>query len=210
MLGNMPRTPLTGACYRRYIAAAFALFATCAQAEITTGVDADAGLPYWELREPGLSVRLVQRHPDQTRAFFLARGFSSTEVELIAQSCVFQTVFKNTAPATSKDLLEYDLRTWRVHQGGQSQAMRMREDWAQVWASKGVAKSARIAFEWALFPTQQVYHPGDYNWGMSMFGIPPDSRFDLTLSWQQFGIAHSARIPDIHCAADKPADVEAQ
>lgn len=210
MLGNMRRSPITCNCYRRYTAALLALLATCAQAEVTTGMDADAGLPYWELREPGMSVRLVQRHPDQTRAFFLARGFSSKDVELIAQSCVFQTVFKNTASATSKDLLEYDLRTWRVHQGGQSQAMRMREDWAQVWADRAVATPARIAFEWALFPTTQIYHPGDYNWGMSVFGLPPDSHFDLTLSWQQAGTVHNARIPDLHCAADKPAVLESQ
>lgn len=210
MLGNMLRTPGICVCNWHYVVSVLTLFATWVQAEVTTGVDADAGLPYWELREPGMSVRLVQRHPDQTRAFFLARGFSATEVELIAQSCVFQTVFKNTAPVESQGLLEYDLRTWRVHNGAQSQTLRMREDWAQIWASKDVAKPARIAFEWALFPTQQVYHPGDYNWGMSVFGLLPDSRFDLALSWQQFGTAHSARIPNIHCAADKPAVLEAE
>lgn len=208
MLGFMPRTPVICACI--WHAALLVLLATCAQAEVTTGVDEVAGLPYWELREPGMSLRLVQRHPDQTRAFFLARGFSTTEVELIAQSCVFQTVFRNMAPADSKGVLEYDLRTWRVHTGEQSQTMRMREDWAQIWASKDVAKPARIAFEWALFPTQQVYHPGDYNWGMSVFGLPSDSRFDLMLNWQQFGTVHNARIPNIHCAADNPAVLEAQ
>lgn len=189
---------------------AVALSAFCAQAEVSTGQDEDAGLPYWELREPGLSVRLVQRHPDQTRAFFLARGFSREDVELIAQSCVFQTIFRNTAQATSSDTLEYDLKKWRVQTAGEPQSMRIREDWAKIWATRGIAKPARIAFEWALFPTRQSYNPGDYNWGMSVFGLPPDSRFDLSLFWTQSGKSHSAVISGIHCAADTPPGQEAQ
>ncbi len=187
-----------------------ALSATCVQAEVTTGQDADAGLPYWELREPGMSVRLVQRHPDQTRGFFLARGFSREDVELIAQSCVFQTIFRNTAPATSSDSLEYDLKAWRVQAAGEPRSMQTREDWAKIWAERGIAKPARIAFEWALFPTRQSYNPGDYNWGMSVFGLPPDSHFDLALSWSQSGKTHAAVIPGIHCAADAPPILEVE
>lgn len=184
------------------LGAGLMLSVPCAQADVATGTDADAGLPYWELRERGMSVRLVQRLPDQTRGFFLARGFSRDDVELIAGSCVFQTIFRNTSQTATPSALEYDLRDWVVRAGSGSQGMRTREDWAAIWLERGIAKTPRIAFEWALFPTRQVYNPGDYNWGMSIFGLPPDSRFDLTLVWRQFGERRTAVIPGVHCAAD--------
>lgn len=174
----------------------------CARAEVTTGIDVEANLPYWEFAAPGMSVRLVQRLPDQTRAFFMARGFSREAVEQIAQSCVFQTVFKNTSNTTDPAALEYDLRDWVVQSGERRQGMKTREDWASVWTEQGAPKTARIAFEWALFPTQQTYNPGDYNWGMSIFDLLPGTRFDLTLVWKQHGERHTARIEDMQCAPD--------
>jgi len=210
MLAIMQRIQTINACFKIVVVCAVALSAYSAQAEVTTGIDADAGLPYWELREAGLSIRLVQRHPDQTRAFLLARGFSREDVELIAQSCVFQTIVRNTAPVTSSDTLEYDLTAWRVQVAGASQAMQNRESWAQIWAAREIAKPARIAFEWALLPTRQRYNPGDYNWGMSVFGLRPDSHFDLALSWSRSGKPYSAVIREIHCAADVPPKEEAQ
>ena len=52
-----------------------------AVAAINTGTDAEAELPYWEVVEHGVSIRLVQRLPDQTRGFFQARGqFFTTPV----------------------------------------------------------------------------------------------------------------------------------
>ncbi|MBI5462770.1 MAG: hypothetical protein HY941_11360 [Gammaproteobacteria bacterium] len=173
-----------------------------AQTEVGTGIDADAGLPYWEIREPGMSLRLVQRLPDQTRAFFLARGFARTDVDLIAQSCVFQTIFKNTSQTAQPSVLEYNLRDWRVRTADAAHGMKTREDWAEEWAARGSPQRARIAFEWALFPTRQAYNPGDYNWGMSVFNLPPDSRFDLEIVWQQYGSRHTHVLRDIHCAPD--------
>lgn len=173
-----------------------------AQTEISTGIDAEAGLPYWEIRESGMSLRLVQRLPDQTRAFFLARGFARADVDLIARSCVFQTIFKNTSQTARPSALEYNLRDWRVHVAGAAHGLKTREDWAEEWAPRGIPQPARIAFEWALLPTRQVYNPGDYNWGMSVFNLLPDSRFDLEVVWQQYGARHSEVIKGVHCAPE--------
>ncbi|MBI5039696.1 MAG: hypothetical protein HZB57_00310 [Gammaproteobacteria bacterium] len=173
-----------------------------AQTEISTGIDAEAGLPYWEIHAPGMSLRLVQRLPDQTRAFFLARGFARTDADVIARSCVFQTIFKNTSQTVRPSALEYNLRDWRVRVASAVRGLKTREDWAEAWASRGVPQAARIAFEWALLPTRQVYNPGDYNWGMSVFNLPPDSRFDLDVVWQQYGARRAEVLKDIHCAPD--------
>jgi len=169
---------------------------------VTTGIDEEARLPYWQYADDGISVRFVQRLPDQTRGFFQARGFTAAHAERIAQSCVFQTVFRNTSQATTPGPVNYDLRDWVVTANGQEQGMKVREDWAAEWQDLGVAQPARIAFEWALFPTVQTYNPGDYNWGMSIFNLAPGSPFDLRLTWTQHGETRTAGIPAMQCAED--------
>ncbi|MFO7602473.1 MAG: hypothetical protein R6X06_01515 [Gammaproteobacteria bacterium] len=184
------------------LCASLCLLPPAVAVEIRTGIDPEAQLPYWEVHSPDMSVRLVQRLPDQTRAFFQARGFSNAHAELIAQSCVFQTVFKNTSNLTTPAALEYNLHDWTVHDNGTSRKMKMREHWKQEWQEREVPLAAQLAFEWALYPTQQVYQPGDYNWGMSVFNLKPGRVFDLDVVWQQFGKTTSATITGIQCAPD--------
>ena len=180
-------------------------------AQQTQGIDEQAKLPYWEINDKGMSLRLVQRLPVQSRAFFLARGFSKAQVERVANNCIFQTVFKNTSQQSTPSVLEYDLRDWKVTTGSKSSDMKIREDWIKEWQSIGVAKSQVIAFEWSMYPTAQSYKPGDYNWGMSDFDLRPGTKFDLQISWQQFGQSHRAVIKNMQCAADiNPQPAEAQ
>ena len=173
-----------------------------AAAAINTGTDAEAGLPYWELVEHGISIRLVQRLPDQTRGFFQARGFPVSDSEVIAQSCVFQTVFKNLSPATEPVKIEYNLREWVVHAAGTKRTLKTREDWKKIWAGRRAPPAAQLAFEWALLPTRQTYGPGDYNWGMSIYGLAPGTQFDLDVVWQQNGERRTARLNGVRCAPD--------
>ncbi len=171
-------------------------------ATIATGVDAEARLPYWEVVERGISIRLVQRLPDQTRGFFHARGFAVADAERIAQSCVFQTVFRNLAPPSDPGVIEYDLRDWVVHAAGTRRPMKTREDWQREWTARAVPKAAQLAFEWALVPTRQTYGPGDYNWGMSVFDLAPGTAFDLDVVWRQRGERRSVRLTGLRCAPD--------
>jgi hypothetical protein len=174
---------------------------SCA-ASITTGIDEQAELPYWELRDEGISLRLVQRLPDQTRGFFLARGFAKEDVELIAQGCVFQTVFKNVSHQSEPSPVSYNQRDWVATHDTRESGIKTREDWEIIWTQREAPQAARTAFKWGLFPTQQTYQPGDYNWGMSMFDIKPGTRFDLKVVWQQYGETRSASIENMQCAAD--------
>lgn len=186
--------------------------ATCSPgpaASVVTGTDPDARLPFWEWQSPGMSIRWVQRLPDQTRAFFMARGFNRDQAERIAQSCVFQTVYKNTADASTQTIIEYDLSQWRVLHQGHAQPLKLREAWAAEWLAAKVPAAPRIAFEWSLLPTRQRYQPGDYNWGMSAYDLPPGAVFDLEFSWRQDGQARTGKIEGIRCAPDiqlGPAD----
>ena len=80
--------------------------------------------------------------------------------------------------------------------------MKTREDWRGEWEALGVPQSARIAFEWALYPTEQQYRPGDYNWGMSAMDLAPGTRFDLEVVWHQHGERRSTVIRGMECAPD--------
>jgi len=166
------------------------------------GVDKVAKLPYWQIKTRGMSLRLVQRLPDQSRAFYMARGFSEQHAEIIAQSCVFQTVFRNITSDKNASPVNYNLRKWVVVFKGQKQGMKVREDWKKEWQKRKVSMASQIAFEWGLFPTKQVYEAGDYNWGISIFDLKPGSQFDLKVSWTQFGKNYQSWIKNIKCAAD--------
>jgi hypothetical protein len=169
---------------------------------VTSGTDDEARLPYWEVVEPGVSIRLVQRLPDQTRGFFQARGFPDGDAEVIAQSCVFQTVFRNTSGASEPVTIEYDLRDWAVHAAGARRGLKTREDWRKLWVARRAPKAAQLAFEWSLLPTRQSYRPGDYNWGMTLFGLAPGAEFDLDVVWREDGKPRRARLSGVRCAPD--------
>ena len=175
---------------------------------ISTGTDEQAMLPYWQYQDAGMSIRLVQRLPDQTRGYFVARGFSSEHAELIAQSCVFQTVFKNISDKTQPSAITYHMGNWVVSHNDKTGKMKTREKWATQWQSLNVAPPARLAFEWSLLPTTQDYQPGDYNWGMAIFNLSPADSFTLKLTWQQHGEQRSVTISNMQCAADINADPE--
>jgi hypothetical protein len=167
-------------------------------AEVITGKEAGTGRLTWQWREAGISLQLLQLLPDQTRAFYLGRGFSSDHAEIIAKNCLFQTIFRNEGTVP----IAYDLDDWRIHHQGRSSHLLTRERWNEQWQDVAVSQAARIAMEWALLPTRQGFEPGDYNWGMTSYALAPGSSFDLTLVIRRNQEVMSARIPDIVCAAD--------
>ncbi len=172
---------------------------------VTTGTD-ENGLRNWKLTQGALSLKLIQRLPDQTRAFFLARGFPKAVADEIATACVLQTIGRNESPANQPVSLTYDLRDWRLRlPDGSEREIRYKEDWDRAWTGNPrVPRAARIAFRWATFPSAQQFEPGgDYNWGMTSFGLPPGSRFDLHVRWRENGQPKDAWIEDITCPQDR-------
>ena len=169
-------------------------------AQVITGAEEQTGLSTWEWKRAGISVQLIQRLPDQTRAFFQARGFTSMDADTIGRACVFQTIFRNDGPRP----LTYDLDDWRVLYRGKHLPVRTRERWQEKWQAGGVSQAARIALRWSLLPTRQGFEPGDYNWGMTSFGLPPGASFDLSMTLTIDGELVTGTIPAIVCAADLP------
>lgn len=168
--------------------------------------DPDSGLPRWQLRDGALSIELIARPPDQTRAFFIGRGFDAASADRVARACVFQAIVRNAGtPAEGGPALGIDLARWRVMQSAGATAPRLESDWQAGWDRADLSPAARVAFRWALFPTQQVFRPGDYNWGMIAFGPAPGEPFELDLVWQEDEVERSARLVAIECPADRVA-----
>ncbi|HHH44439.1 MAG TPA: hypothetical protein ENK49_09910 [Gammaproteobacteria bacterium] len=175
--------------------------AVMAAPPVHSGVVAETGLRYWEWDGEGVLFRLTQRLPDQTRAYFMARGFAPDQADRIARRCVFQSMFKNTAAAGSPPVT-IDLEDWRVQHAGREGPLLTREQWRQDFRDSAVPEAAAIALEWSLLPTQQEYAPGDYNWGMSSYGLEPGAVFDLAFSWTREGRRLQGRLSGVQCAAD--------
>ena len=196
---------------RKYVPMGFGvIMCQSVWAEVVTGIDDAAQLPFWELREDSLSLRLVQRLPDQTRAYFAGRGFSREDAGYVAQFCIFQTVFTNTAAAASRHVISYDLRDWRVLTKEKQLPLMLREDWRLIWRRRDAGQAPTIAFEWSLLPTQQSYQATDYNWGMTVYQLGHGEKFDLKLVWKLDGEPKSATLQGIRCAKDIDVPPKAQ
>ena len=203
--------PVSQTCLGKCVALLVVLFSGSLSTHanmLKTGKDEQSRLPFWQVSNEHMSLRLVQRLPDQARGFFQARGLTPEQSEFIAQACVFQTVFKNNSHTTQPSPLQYDLKQWNVISDDKHTSLKTREDWRPFWQKQGATKAAQIAFEWSLLPTVQRYEPGDYNWGMSAIGLKPGTAFDLQISWQQHGKQHKFQIKNMQCAADIHPDPE--
>ena len=168
-------------------------------------VDPQTGLAGWKLREGDFELELVQRLPDQTRAFFLARGFPKAEADRIAVHCVMQTIVRNTGQPGAAPPLRVNLNDWRVHYKGVIRPLRHKEAWLAEWAqTESVPGAAQLAFRWSTLPTEQVYAPrGDYNWGMTLYDLPPGETFDLYVVWHAGERRHAAWLRGVQCAPDR-------
>ena len=170
-------------------------------AEEIKGADPDTGLRFWRWEGGGISFELVQRLPDQTRAFFQARGFDAESADDIGLACVFQTIFRNTG-TTNTGAVEYDLAQWQVIVDTSSSGIKLKEQWDADWDARGISESSQIAFRWSFLPSRQRFEPGDYNWGMTSFGLNPGAQFDLVLHWSWGDAQQTGRITNIECAPD--------
>lgn len=171
-------------------------------AELVTGKDEASTLPFWEWRNDYMSMRLVQRLPDQTRAYFAGRGFGAKEVEYIAKFCIFQTVYSNISTAKSPRAIKHNISDWRYHYKGKTYPVKPRESWKPTWQKRKVPQAQIVAYEWSLLPSKQLFEAGDYNWGMTVFEVTHGDSFDLELRWLVDGKPQSATMKGVTCAKD--------
>ena len=132
----------------------------------------------------------------------MARGFNKEDANLIATQCFFQTMFKNISTSDDSRVMA-DLSHWVIHTREQPRNLKLRAYWKELWDQRTTPNSAKIAFDWSLLPSEVSYVAGDYNWGMTSFGLKPGSQFDLALSWKHNGKSHVAKLTGIVCPDDR-------
>jgi hypothetical protein len=181
---------------------AFMMGLPVAAAEVVRSADGETGLAKWRFTAGDIEIELIQRLPDQTRGFFQARDFPTHVADEIARNCIFQTIIRNTGASGDGSPVAIDLETWRIRHDGAEGGMKLKESWLASWPEATVGQAARLAFQWALFPSRQEFLPGDYNWGMTAYGLPAGTVFDLLVVWQSGGLADSGWIRGIECAPD--------
>ena len=130
--------------------------------------DAVTGAQSWEIKKHGVVLYLNQLLPDQVRAFYGNRGFSQSQIDNYARSCVFMTVLRNES---AHGVIKYKSSDWRVNSENKEVTIKSVNAWLNGYKTMGVKKSALIAFRWAQFPIDQEYEPGgDWNQGMLSLG----------------------------------------
>ena len=171
-------------------------------AEVLRSANEENGLEKWHFIDGDIEIELVQRLPDQTRALFMNHAFSREVVEQLALSCMFQTIVRNTGKSGAGQMIAIDLTQWRMQHAGKTGSILLKEPLLASWSDEDADAAAKLVIRWGMFPTQQEYLPGDYNWGLTAYGIPPGSTFDLAVTWQEGTVQHSGKIKDIVCAPD--------
>ncbi|MDX1697347.1 MAG: hypothetical protein R3308_03630 [Thiohalobacterales bacterium] len=188
----------------RLAAACIAVFLLPASipAAVTQSVNDENGLRGWRLVEGDIEIELIQRLPDQTRAMFLNYEFSRDVIEQLAESCMFQTIIRNTGTSGKAQAINIDLGGWRMHHAGMEKPVLLKEPLLASWSGEDADEAARRVVQWGMFPTRQEFMPGDYNWGLTAYGIPPGEMFDLDVTWKEGGRPGAGRITGLVCAPD--------
>jgi hypothetical protein len=171
-------------------------------AEVQRSANEENGLEKWHFIDSDIEIELVQRLPDQTRALFMNHAFSREVIEQLALSCMFQTIVRNTGKSGAGQEISIDLTQWRMQHAGKTGSILLKEPLLASWSDEDADAAAKLVIRWGMFPTQQEYSPDDYNWGLTAYGIPPGSTFDLAVTWQEGGVQHSGDIKGIVCAPD--------
>ena len=180
----------------------FTLFPALARTAVVRSVDEQTALVSWKINEGDFEMQLTQLLPDQTRAFFLARGFSKQIANSIATSCIMQIIGRNNAQQGMPGSIDVDLKLWRMLHNGMERQLKLKQQWDSEWPDDKVSDAARLAFRWATFPTRQTFSSGDFGWGMASFGLVPGERFDLKVAWSAAGVGKDAWIRGIQCAEE--------
>jgi hypothetical protein len=158
--------------------------------------DARSGAPVWKWAGNGVGVRAMGRPPDQTRAFFIGRGFPDAAARRYARNCVFGMTLRNRAAGGP---IRHDLSEWRVRTADGERVLASEARWQQRWRTMEVPERARTAFAWATFPAAESMGEGGYIMGMVAMGLAPGSRFDLILKWHRNGTSRELVLEGLRC-----------
>ena len=123
-------------------------------------------------------IRLINRTPDQLRAFYLARQFNQASIEEILNTCLVTPIIHNL----SQDILWLDLDEWRFSSHGKPFERLRRDYWPDRWARTQLPQAQQSTFGWTLLPETRDLHPDESVGGS--FVLPYQAKpFTLTMNF---------------------------
>lgn len=106
----------------------------------------------------GLAFGASTRTPEQTTAFYAARGFPEAMVRAIAATCFVTVGMQNRRD----EVVWLELDQWRfIDAAGKPVPRIERPAWNQKWEAMGVPHSARATFGWTQLPESRDLQPGE-------------------------------------------------
>lgn len=129
------------------------------------GLCADTGAKLvdgvWTFRQPGLTIRLTPRTPDQMAAFYEARGFPESMVAASRDACFFTVGIHNT----SDRIVWLDLDRWRFT-GAAGAVRRLDRGWWKArWEALDAPLPSQSTFRWTLLPESLDFRPDEREGG---------------------------------------------
>jgi len=129
--------------------------------------------------------------------FFAGRGFTETQIEKYANSCVFSTILRNDAAKGSIHFLRKD---WTATYQNKEYHIKPTSYWVDLFNNLNVKLPQKIAFELGQIPEEQTYDPiGDWNEGMISFDLPRDITVDITVRYDIKGEKYEIKVPNVKC-----------
>ncbi len=140
----------------------------------------------------GLDFYLSARTPEQTNAFYSARGLPINAVQEIAKSCFLTVGLHNRRT----DIVWLDLATWRFADANGREVTRVSlPQWTARWKAMQIPLAAQATFGWTQLPETRDMQP-DENVGGNVPVVPPPGEFTLT-----------ARFPTGATGTGKPIEI---
>ncbi len=162
-------------------------------AEVSIHKNEQTGLLTWTSEDDGFSIELIQLQPDFVRAVYSNHNFSRSEIERIANYCVFGSILKNT----SKQQLSYKVKDWSyTDSNDHTHPVKTKMQWLEEWRKAG------ITFSWTLLPDDSLFEVGDWQQGFTTIKLPREARFDLNYTWTLDGKPHTGTLKDLSCAPE--------
>ena len=173
------------------------LFSTQLQAaRVSVFENEQTGLLTWTSEDDGFSIELIQLLPDFVYAVYSKHDFPKSEIERIANYCVFGSIIKNT----SKQQLAYKVSDWSyTDRQDNTFPVKTKTQWIKEWQKAG------ITFSWTLLPDEGTFEVGDWQQGFTTIKLPRESYFDLNYTWSLNGTKHTGTFKNLRCA---PQDIE--
>jgi hypothetical protein len=157
----------------------------------------------WEYRHPALTVRLTPRTPDQMAAFYEARGFPASMVDLTRTACFITVGIRNK----SDRVIWLDLDQWRFT-GPEGAIVRIdRQWWKDRWRDMDAPLPGQSTFRWTLLPEALDFRPGEREGGnitlpRAQAPLRLQARFDTGAD--RDGETVEMIVENLRCAEDSP------